>query len=77
MLRGGGSFNNIKMKIVPLSDIAIRGVHCPAGVPVDVADHEGRDLVAQRIAKMALPAERSTEQAVPDTASKTKAKPRA
>jgi len=58
------------MKIIPLSDIAVAGVHCPAGIPVEVSErdgallvHEGRarraGVAAVETAAMARPAERA------------------
>jgi len=38
------------MKIAPNYNIAIRGVHAPAGVAVEVDDRTGMDLIAQGIA---------------------------
>lgn len=38
------------MKISPTSDILIRGVHSPAGVPVEIDREHGTFLVAQRLA---------------------------
>lgn len=38
------------MKITPLSDIAIRGVHSPKGVPVEVPQAEAFALIADGLA---------------------------
>ncbi len=38
------------MKIAPTSNIAIKGVHCPNGVPVDTDDVTALILVAQGLA---------------------------
>lgn len=41
------------MKIIPFSDIAILGVHCPEGIAVDVPAEEASSLIAQRAARRA------------------------
>lgn len=41
------------MRIIPNSNIAIDGRHCPAGEAIEVTDHLGRELIAQGIARRA------------------------
>jgi hypothetical protein len=38
------------MKIRPVSDMLIRGEHCPRGVAVEVIDAEARSLISQGLA---------------------------
>ena len=38
------------MKIIPHSNVAINGLHCPAGIPVDVELRVALELIAQNIA---------------------------
>jgi hypothetical protein len=43
------------MKIIPLSDILVAGVHCAVGIAVEVDPREGLSMVQQGFARLAPP----------------------